>query len=153
MRNTLSLIVDGLSRHLAEMDASTVIMIREMHSVLALSLLLVELLLLQVVESIPPPTGINLDPEREALTTRIDVMCGEMLGGGFGNYSHQLTRSLMLLRLTMGHARELGQTYNAWRNAMLPSVETDRVELLCSIGRSVGMICKMNEFSENRNMF
>ncbi|CAH0557203.1 unnamed protein product [Brassicogethes aeneus] len=143
-RHTLGVIVDGMSRHVEEMGSSSTFsqsMRLEMHGVLAMSLLLSELCLLQVVDSIPPPTGMNLDPERESLTTRIDQMCAQMLQSRFSSHSHQLTRSLRLMRTTMRHAyAALGQTYTDRRNAMLPRHETDRRQLLGSINRCLRTI-------------
>lgn len=73
--------VDGMSRYIEELGTGTVWngMRMQIHGVLAMSLLLTELLLLQVVDSIPPPSGMNLDPERESLARRIDAMCTRML--------------------------------------------------------------------------
>ncbi|XP_017769522.1 PREDICTED: uncharacterized protein LOC108557506 isoform X2 [Nicrophorus vespilloides] len=127
-RQALSSIVDCLSRHMEynsspHMNANVRSQIWE---VIELSLLLSEILLLQIVDSIPPPTGMNLDPERESLSLRIDQMCSRMLQNRLSSQSQQLTRSLRLLRLTVRHATlALGQTYTARRNAMLPSNDTD----------------------------
>lgn len=91
-------------------------------NVVDLSLLLSEILLLQIVDSIPPPSGMNLDSERESLSTRIDQMCSRMLQNRLSGHSQQLTRSLRLTRLAVRHAaRALNQTYTARRNSMLPT--------------------------------
>ncbi|RZC40758.1 uncharacterized protein BDFB_003480 [Asbolus verrucosus] len=133
-RHFLSLIVDGMSKHIEELGGSNISqsMRGQIHSVLAMALLLSDLLLLQLVDSIPPPAGMNLDVERESLTSRIDQMCGQMLQNRFSGHSHQLTRSLQHMRLTMRHAyRALGQTYNARRNAIMPNrQDTNRRQLL-----------------------
>lgn len=133
-RHFLSLIVDGMSRHVEDLGGANLSQnIRtQIHSVLAMALLLSDLLLLQLVDSIPPPAGMNLDVERESLTSRIDQMCGQMLQNRFSGHSHQLTRSLQHMRVTMRHAyRAIGQTYNARRNAMLPNrQDSNRRQLL-----------------------
>lgn len=91
-------------------------------NVVDLSLLLSEILLLQIVDSIPPPSGMNLDPERESLSARIDQMCSRMLQNRLSGQSQQLTRCLRLTRLAVRHAsRALNQTYTARRNSMLPT--------------------------------
>lgn len=144
-RHTLSLIVDGMSRHIEELGTSSISnsMRMQIHGVLAMSLLLTELLLLQVVDSIPPPSGMNLDPERESLARRIDEMCSQMLQNRVTGGSAQLTRSLRLMRLTMRHAhRALDQTYIARRNAMLPRQDTDRRQLLGTINRCLRTISR-----------
>ncbi|KAL1494862.1 hypothetical protein ABEB36_010380 [Hypothenemus hampei] len=142
-RHTLSLIVDGMSRYIEELGNGSVsnMMRTQIHGVLAMSLLLIELLMLQVVDSIPPPSGINLDPERESLARRIDDMCTQMLQCRDTGASVHLRRSLKLMRLTMRHAyRALDQTYTARRNAMLPRQDTDRRQLLGTINRCLRTI-------------
>jgi hypothetical protein len=140
-RHFLSLIVDSLTKHIEELGVSNLSQsIRgQILVVLAMALLLSDLLLLQLVDSIPPPAGMNLDVERESLTSRIDQMCGRMLHNRFSGHSHQLTRSLQHMRLTMRRAyRTLGQTYNARRNAMLPNrPNTNRRQLLNRYLRNV----------------
>nr|XP_022918666.1 uncharacterized protein LOC111427675 [Onthophagus taurus]XP_022918667.1 uncharacterized protein LOC111427675 [Onthophagus taurus] len=89
--------------------------------ILDLSLLLSEILLLQIVDSIPPPSGMNLDTERESLSVRIDLMCSRMLSR-INDNSQALSRSLRFTRLAVRQASNaLNQTYRARRNAMLPS--------------------------------
>lgn len=80
-RHTLSTIIESMSRYFEEVGSSNIpqsIKI-QIHSVLVMALLLTELLLLVIVDSIPPPSGINLIPERAFLTSRIDHMCNQML--------------------------------------------------------------------------
>lgn len=123
-RQTLCSTLDTLSRFVEANAGNTLSANFRTHiwDVVELSLLLSEILLLQIVDSIPPPTGMNLDPERESLSARIDQMCTRMLQSRLSVQSHQLTRSLRLMRLTVRHAAQaLGQTYTARRNAMLPS--------------------------------
>lgn len=139
-RNMLGIVADGMTRYISNLDSNTTVSAHfreQLYGVLALALLLCELLLLQIVDSIPPPSGMNLDSERESLTARIDQLCGQMLQNRFSGQSHQLTRSLRLMRLTMRHAyRALGQTYNARRNAIVPGYATmDRRQLIGSINR------------------
>ncbi|XP_063903368.1 uncharacterized protein LOC135122847 [Zophobas morio] len=142
-RHFLSLIVDGMSKHIEELGGANISqsLRGQIHSVLAMALLLSDLLLLQLVDSIPPPAGMNLDVERESLTSRIDQMCGQMLQNRFSSHSQQLTRSLQHMRLTMRRAyRALGQTYNARRNAMLPNrPDTNRRQLLNRYLRNLNM--------------
>lgn len=142
-RHFLSLIVDGMSKHIEELGGSNISqsLRGQIHSVLAMALLLSELLLLQLVDSIPSPDGMNLDMERESLTSRIDQMCGQMLQNRFSGHSHQLTRSLQHMRLNMRRAyRALGQTYNARRNAMLPNrPDTNRRQLLNRCLRNINL--------------
>ncbi|XP_044267364.1 uncharacterized protein LOC123013094 [Tribolium madens] len=147
-RHFLSLIVDGMSKHLEELAGSNISqsLRGQIHSVLAMALLLSDLLLLQLVDSIPPPAGMNLDVERESLTSRIDQMCGQMLQNRFSGHSHQLTRSLQHMRLNMRRAyRALGQTYNARRNAMLPNrPDTNRRQLLNRYLRNINLRRQQN---------
>ncbi|KAG5878984.1 hypothetical protein JTB14_019641 [Gonioctena quinquepunctata] len=142
-RHLLSLIIDSVSRHVEEMGTSSNIQNStrmQIQGVLAMSLLLTELLLLVVVDSIPPPTGIDSNPERVSLTSRVDQLCSLMLQNRQCTYSQQLTRSLRLMKLTMRHAHSaLGQTYHARRNAMLPRQYTDRRLLLGSINAKIAV--------------
>lgn len=158
-RNTLSTVIDTLSRFIDEntnlrMSPS---MQNQIQGVLSLSFLLSEILLLRIVDSIPPPTGMNLDPERESLTSRIDQMCSEMLQRRLSGQNHQLTRSLRLMRLTVRHAtRALNQTYTARRNAIIPPRTESRQELFDSIYRCIQNIQEqrnavLNNNSEDRN--
>ncbi|XP_066139445.1 uncharacterized protein [Euwallacea fornicatus] len=154
-RHTLSLIVDGLSRYIEELGPGPISnsMRMQIHSVFAMSLLLTELLLLQVVDSIPPPSGMNLDPERESLARRIDELCTQMLQNRVTGSSAQLTRSLRLMRLTMRHAhRALDQTYIARRNAMLPRQEPDRRQLLGTINRCLRTINRSHSRNSHSNL-
>ncbi|CAH1105696.1 unnamed protein product [Psylliodes chrysocephalus] len=140
-RHTLSLIIDSMTRHVEELGNSPVPQGSQMHAVLAMSLLLTELMLLVVVDSIPPPTGVNLTNERVSLTCRIDRLCGQMLQTRQCTYSHQLTRSLRLMKMTMRHAQSaLGQTYHARRSTLIPRHNTDRRMLLGSINRCLRTI-------------
>lgn len=50
-----------------------------MHGVFAMSILLAELLVLQVVDSIPSQAELNLESQREVMTRRIDDLCAQML--------------------------------------------------------------------------
>lgn len=110
----------------------------QIRNVIDLNLLLSDILLLQLVESIPPPTGMNLDPERESLSTRIDQMCSRMLQSRLSGHSQNLTRSLRLMRLTARYAsRALGQTYNARRNAIFSNGNSSRRELLGQINSTL----------------
>lgn len=121
-RQTLCSILDTLSRFVEANAGNTFSANFRTHiwDVVELSLLLSEILLLQIVDSIPPPTGMNLDPERESLSARIDQMCTRMLQSRLSVQSNQLTRSLRLLRLNVRHAAyALFQTYAARRNAIL----------------------------------
>lgn len=103
VRNILSVVIDTLTRFFDENTNLTLSpsIQNQMQGILSLSLLLSEILLLRIVDSIPPPTGMNLDPERENLTSRIDQMCSHMLQRRLGGQNHQLTRSLRLMRLTV----------------------------------------------------
>lgn len=156
-RNTLSAVIDTLSRFFDEntnlrMSPS---MQNQIQGVLGLSFLLSEILLLRIVDSIPPPTGMNLDPERESLTSRIDHMCSEMLQRRLSGQNHQLTRSLRLMRLTVRHAtRALNQTYTARRNAIIPPRNESRQELFDSVYRCIQDIQdQRNAILNNSNRF
>lgn len=95
-RSTLSVIIETLTRFFDQTMNLTLTASQQnqIQGVLGLSLLLSEILLLRIVDSIPPPTGMNLDPERERLTARIDQMCSQMLQRRLSGQNHQLTRSL-----------------------------------------------------------
>lgn len=127
-RQTLVTVMDTLLRLLENTPADQLSTSNHSHvlEVIELSLLLSEILLLQIVDSIPPPTGMNLDSERGILSARIDQMCSNMLHSRLSGQSMQLSRSLRLMRMTVRHATHaLGQTYTARRNAILP-VGADR---------------------------
>ncbi|CAG9771902.1 unnamed protein product [Ceutorhynchus assimilis] len=150
-RHTLSLILDGMSRYIEELGNNGISnsMRMQINGVLAMALLLTELLLLQVVDSVPPPSRHGLDPEREALARRIDEVCTAMLQTRMPVRSAQLTRSLRLMRLTMRHAnRALDQTYVTRRNAMLPRPDTDRRQLLGTINRCLRHINRTQSDSQ-----
>lgn len=72
-RSTLSVIIETLTRFFDQNTNLTLTASQQnqIQGVLGLSLLLSEILLLRIVDSIPPPTGMNLDPERERLTARL----------------------------------------------------------------------------------
>ncbi|KAL3283035.1 hypothetical protein HHI36_006193 [Cryptolaemus montrouzieri] len=100
-RQILSFIIDGISSHLDETRGSPLPHnIRlQLQGVMTMSMLLSELLLLHIVDSIPPPTDMNLDQERQSLTNRIDQMCTTMmLNSRYGGYSTHLTHSLRQLQ-------------------------------------------------------
>lgn len=86
-RHTLSMIIDSMSRYIEELGVNTTrnnVPISsetssQMHGVFAMSLLLTELLVLQVVDSIPSHTELNMEPERETMARRIDELCSQML--------------------------------------------------------------------------
>ncbi|XP_074040580.1 uncharacterized protein isoform X2 [Leptinotarsa decemlineata] len=152
-RHLLSLIIDSMSRHVEELGTSNNIQHdtqMQIQGILAMSLLLTELLLLIVVDSIPPP--MNSVPERSTLTSRIDQLCGQMLQNRQCAYSQQLTRSLRLMKLTMRHANSaLNQTYQARRNSMLPRQFTDRRILLGSINRCLRAINRRRATEEDED--
>ncbi|XP_030746788.1 uncharacterized protein LOC115875461 isoform X1 [Sitophilus oryzae] len=151
-RHTLSLIVDGMSRHIEELDNSNVSnsMRRQINAVLAMSLLLTELLLLQVTDSIPPAVTMTLDPVRGSLARTLDELVSDMLGSDVSVGSTQLTRSLGTMRATMRNAhRTLEQTYNARRNAVMPTQGTDRRQLLGTINRCLRNINRTQERNSN----
>lgn len=104
-RHTLCIMLDTLSRFmevygtgLVGISGSFRTYLRE---VIDLSRLLSEVLLLQIVDAIPPPTGMMLDPERENLAQRIEQMCSRMIVTRLSSQSGQLTRSLRLMRLNV----------------------------------------------------
>ncbi|XP_060518943.1 uncharacterized protein LOC132697438 isoform X2 [Cylas formicarius] len=134
VRHSLSLVLDSMSRHVEEIGNVAIPqnMRHRIHGVLAMSLLLTELLLLQVADSIPPaPARVNLEPE--SLTDRINQMCTRILHRLRGNRP-RLTRNWRLMMVRMRHAyRALDETYNERRSAMLPRQDTDRRQLLGSI--------------------
>lgn len=130
-RNTLVGIIDNLTRFLCDSSSAlqTQSVQNQIQGILGLSLLVSEILLLRIVDSIPPPTrGAHLDPERESLTARIDQMCTQMLHSRLSGQNHQLTRSLRLMRLTVQHATSaLNHTYSERRNSLpLPRTESRR---------------------------
>ncbi|KAK5645652.1 hypothetical protein RI129_004116 [Pyrocoelia pectoralis] len=117
-----------------------------------LTFLLCDILLLHIVDSIPPPTGMNLDPERESLSARIDQMCSRMLQSRLSGQSHSLTRSLRLMRLTARYAtRALGQTYNARRNAIFSTGNNSRRELIGQISNTLYNINRSRRISHSPN--
>ncbi|XP_031344817.1 uncharacterized protein LOC116171920 isoform X2 [Photinus pyralis] len=117
-----------------------------------LTFLLCDILLLHIVDSIPPPTGMNLDPERESLSARIDQMCSRMLQGRLSGESHSLTRSLRLMRITARFAsRALGQTYNARRNAIFSTGNNSRRELIGQISNTLHNINRSRRISHSPN--
>ncbi|GJQ70077.1 hypothetical protein Trydic_g22553 [Trypoxylus dichotomus] len=121
-RDILTTAIENLSRHVMNGTNITPSLRASIWNVIDLSLLLSEILLLQIVDSIPPPSGMNLDSERESLSARIDQMCSRMLQNRLSGQSQQLTRSLRLTRLAVRHAsRALNQTYTARRNSMVPT--------------------------------
>lgn len=104
-RHTLCVMLDTLSRFmeaygtgLVGISSSFRTYLRE---VIDLARLLSEVLLLQIVDTIPPPTGMMLDPERENLSQRIDDMCSRMILTRLSSQSQPLTRSLRLMRLNV----------------------------------------------------
>lgn len=156
-RHALSMIIDNMSRYIEELGVNTrnngpisSETSSQMHGVFAMSILLAELLVLQVVDSIPSQAELNLESQRELMAHRIDVLCAQMLQSRVN--SAPFTRSLRLMRLTMRHAhRALDQTYEARRNAMLPRQDTDRRELLEMINRCLRTINRSEtapEFNE-----
>ncbi|ENN72874.1 hypothetical protein YQE_10444, partial [Dendroctonus ponderosae] len=74
VRHTLSLIVDGMSRYIEELGNGTISnsMRLQIHAVLAMSVLLAEVVLLQVVDSIPAFPGTNMNAMQSALTGTAD---------------------------------------------------------------------------------
>lgn len=86
-RHTLSMIIDSMSRYIEELGVNTTrnnVPISsetssQMHGVFAMSLLLTELLVLQVVDSIPSQSELNMEPEREMMARRIDELGSQML--------------------------------------------------------------------------
>lgn len=141
-RDTLSAVLDLLTRFFDENINSTISqsLRSQIRNVIDLSSLLSDILLLQTFDSIPPPTGMNLDPSRESVSTRIDHMCTRMLHSRFGQ-SHNLSRSLRLMRLTARYAsRALGQTYNMRRNAIFSCGSNSRRELLGQINSTLHSI-------------
>ncbi|KAK4879040.1 hypothetical protein RN001_007186 [Aquatica leii] len=142
-RCTLSCLLNNILRFLEE-NASTSItqnVRSQIRNAIDLTSLFCDILLLHIVDSIPPPTGMNLDSERESLSARIDQMCSRMLQSRLTGQSHSLTRSLRLMRLTARYAsRALGQTYNARRNAMFSNGNSSRRELIGQINNTLHSI-------------
>lgn len=65
-----------------------------------LTLLLTDILLLEIMETIPSSSGSFLDPERETLAVRIEQLCTGMLQSISHRVSPSLSRILHSLRLT-----------------------------------------------------
>ncbi|XP_056648885.1 uncharacterized protein LOC130453268 [Diorhabda sublineata] len=148
-RYTLSLIIDSMSRHAEDIGYSPIPQDSQIPGILAMSHLLSELMLLVVVDSIPPPTGLNLVHERVHATARLDRLCSQMLQTRQYTYSQQLTRNLRLMKMTMRHAQiALSQTYHARRNSLMPRHGTDRRMLLGSINRGLRTI-RRHRLTEN----
>ncbi|KAK9888730.1 hypothetical protein WA026_000956 [Henosepilachna vigintioctopunctata] len=128
-RQTLSFIIDGISTHLDETRSSPLPHnIRlELQNIMTVSLLLSELLLLQIVDSIPPANGtssdINLDQERLNLISRINQMCTTMmLSSRLGDYSIHLTHSLRQLQALIRQNSNLSQNNVSNRAPSTPHV-------------------------------
>ncbi|KAF5303010.1 hypothetical protein FQR65_LT08339 [Abscondita terminalis] len=139
-RGTLSCLLNNILRFLEENASSSITQnVRsQIRNAIDLTSLFCDILLLHIVDSIPPPTGMNLDSERESLSARIDQMCSRMLQSRLSGQSHSLTRSLRLMRLTARYAsRALGQTYNARRNAMFSNGNSSRRELIGQINSTL----------------
>ncbi|KAI4465050.1 activating molecule in becn1-regulated autophagy protein 1 [Holotrichia oblita] len=115
-RDMLTAAIENLSGHIMNGTNITQSLRTSIWNVIALSLLLSEILLLQIVDSIPPPSGMNLDPERESLSVRIDQMCSRMLQNRLSGQSQQLTRSLRLTRLARSERMLLEEINNCLRN-------------------------------------
>lgn len=80
------MIIDNMSRYIEELGVNTrnngpisSETSSQMHGVFAMSILLAELLVLQVVDSIPSQAELNLESQRELMAHRIDVLCAQML--------------------------------------------------------------------------
>lgn len=151
-RQTLTYIIDGISRYLDDNRNSTVpVNFRTcMQGVMTMAMLVSELLLLQIVESIPPPTGMNLDQERSSLISRVNQMCNMMLVSRFMGYSSQLVSRLhrcsmqtyLRMHQTQSTASNLRPTNRPVfarriRNTLGSERTSHRVQVLGRIGRSL----------------
>ncbi|KAF5306653.1 hypothetical protein FQA39_LY08842 [Lamprigera yunnana] len=142
-RGTLTCMLDSILRFLDDNPNSSITQnVRsQIRNSIDLTSLFCDILLLHIVDSIPPPTGMNLDPERESLSARIDQMCSRMLQSRLSGHSQGFTRSLHLMRLTARYAsRALGHTYHARRNAMFSNGNTSRRELIGQINNTLHSI-------------
>ncbi|XP_076270670.1 uncharacterized protein LOC143202769 isoform X2 [Rhynchophorus ferrugineus] len=151
-RHSLSLIVDGMSRHIEELGRSNFssTLRKKIQCMLTLSILLTELLLHQIRDSIPPPTEVNLDAERESLTRRIDEICSEMGQNRANAGTAQFTASLRIMTFTMRHAhRTLDETYVTRRDAIMPTHSLDRRNLLGIINRCLSNISRFHQESDS----
>lgn len=73
----------------------------QMKILTGLSVLLTDLLLLQIMETIPSSSGSFLDPERASLARRIHQLCSVMMQNPSRSVSSSLTRILLSIRLTV----------------------------------------------------
>ncbi|CAG9864366.1 unnamed protein product [Phyllotreta striolata] len=132
-RHTLSLIIDCMTRHVE--NNLPIPPGSHMGTVLAMALLLTELALLVVVDSIPSANMANLASESSSLTSRIARIFGQMLATRQSTYSNQLTSNLRYVQSA------LGQTYRARSTLLpLPNSDNDRRVLLGTIDRCLRII-------------
>lgn len=99
-RLRLSMYIETLTRFI-ENHSNNVpqVLNDQIKTMLELALLLTDLLLLQIMESIPSLSGSILDPERESLSRRITQMCTTMLQNPNTIRSSSLIRVLHELRV------------------------------------------------------
>uniref|UniRef100_A0AAR5Q292 Activating molecule in BECN1-regulated autophagy protein 1 n=1 Tax=Dendroctonus ponderosae TaxID=77166 RepID=A0AAR5Q292_DENPD len=144
VRHTLSLIVDGMSRYIEELGNGTISnsMRLQIHAVLAMSVLLAEVVLLQVVDSIPAFPGTNMNAMQSALTGTADGTYLRLFNNRHavpGGYI--IARSLKLMRLAIRYAnRALDETYRLRRNVLIPRHDIDRRILFGTINTCLRII-------------
>ncbi|XP_050307428.1 uncharacterized protein LOC126744130 [Anthonomus grandis grandis] len=147
-RHTLSLVVDGVTRFMEELGSGGIpIALRtQLHGVFAMLLLLTELLLLQIVDSIPSASEFNLDPYN--LVARVETIYTQMLQGRYSEGTAVISRSLKVMGMTMriGYM-SLNHIYEARRSAIMSRQATDRRQLLGIIDRCLRTIGRMHNLN------
>lgn len=130
----MSLLVDSASRHLEICRNSASPALRQqVQRVLAMAYLLTELLLLTITDSIPSGSSFQWNPPHHVATLRV---WHQMLTNRNSHYTHQLSTSWRLMRITMTHAQAaLSQSYYLRRRVLIPCQNVDRIQLLGCINR------------------
>lgn len=116
-----------------------------------LTLLLTDLLLLQIIETIPASSGSFLDPERETLAHRIDQLCIGMLHAPLRNCSASLTRILHSLRLTVRYIISTVRL-SAARNERRTPQYFNRREAMLDLNRQLRSLYQFSSYLEETDL-
>lgn len=116
-----------------------------------LTLLLTDILLLEIMENIPASSGTFLDPERETLAVRIEMLCTGMLQHTTHRVTPSLNRILHSLRLTarcMISSLRLTQARNGTQ-AVRNQYNTYRRQAMYDLNRQLRGLYQFNNTEEN----